>query len=72
MIGGLTVNTFEQMESGIPFLKDIPVLGALFRGKSKILVEKQLLIFITPTLVDAESAVEQEPVQTRHDYKEQA
>ncbi len=72
MIGGLTVNVFEQLESGIPFLKDIPVLGALFRGKSKILMEKQLLIFITPTLVDAESAAEQEVAQTGPDHNEQA
>jgi type IV pilus assembly protein PilQ len=51
MIGGLMVNAHEQVESGIPILKDIPFLGALFRGKSKVMVEKQLLIFITPTLV---------------------
>jgi type II secretory pathway component GspD/PulD (secretin) len=53
MIGGLMVNTYEQAESGIPFLKDIPVLGWLFRGRSKVLVDKQLLIFITPTLIDS-------------------
>lgn len=62
MIGGLMVNTYEQAESGIPFLKDIPGIGVLFRGRSKVVADKQLLIFITPTLIDCSSAVEpQEP-----------
>ena len=58
MIGGLMVNTYEQVESGIPFLKDIPLLGLLFKGHSKAIIDKQLLIFITPTIVDSGSAVE--------------
>lgn len=55
MIGGLMVNSFEQVESGIPILKDIPGIGALFRGRSKAIVDKQLLIFITPTLITENS-----------------
>lgn len=58
MIGGLMVNSYEQVESGIPFLKDIPLLGLLFKGRSKVMIDKQLLIFITPTIVDSGSAVE--------------
>jgi type IV pilus assembly protein PilQ len=51
LIGGLIVNTKESVKSGIPVLQDIPLLGQLFRGSRKVLVDKQLLIFITPTLV---------------------
>lgn len=58
MIGGLMVNSYEQVESGIPFLKDIPGIGALFRGRSKAMVDKQLLIFITPTLITENSISE--------------
>ncbi|MBM3887468.1 type II and III secretion system protein, partial [Candidatus Dependentiae bacterium] len=53
---GLMVNTYEHIESGIPFLKDIPILGLLFKGRSRVAVDKQLLIFITPTLVDTNDA----------------
>ncbi len=51
MIGGLMVNTTRHVRNGIPFLQDIPVLGWLFGYKQKVVVEEQLMIFITPTLV---------------------
>lgn len=51
LISGLLINMQENTESGIPYLKDIPLLGWLFKGSSKMVVEKQLMIFITPTLV---------------------
>jgi type II secretory pathway component HofQ len=36
----------------VPYLQDIPVLGWLFQGSEKRIVDRQLLVFITPTLVD--------------------
>jgi type II secretory pathway component GspD/PulD (secretin) len=51
MIGGLIINSQEHVQTGIPFLQDIPVLGLLFSGRRKAIVEKQLLIFVTPTIV---------------------
>lgn len=50
MIGGLIISTQERVQTGIPFLQDIPILGLLFQGRRKAVIEKQLLIFITPTI----------------------
>ncbi len=51
LIGGLITNSKETSESGVPILQEIPVVGWFFKGKRKMLVDKQILIFITPTVV---------------------
>jgi len=51
LIGGLITKGEEDVRTGIPFLQEIPILGFFFRGKRKKKVDKQLLIFITPTLI---------------------
>ncbi len=51
MISGLMENTKKNVHTGVPWIQEIPVIGWLFKGKQKKLVDKQLLIFITPTLV---------------------
>jgi len=50
MIGGLIINTEERIQTGVPILQDIPILGFLFKARRKAVVEKQLMIFITPTI----------------------
>jgi type IV pilus assembly protein PilQ len=50
MIGGLIINTEEKIQTGVPFLQDIPILGFLFKARRKAVLEKQLMIFITPTI----------------------
>jgi general secretion pathway protein D len=51
VIGGLMSDDIQDSKSGVPFLRDIPVLGALF-GVSKNSFEKRnLLIFITPHII---------------------
>ncbi len=50
MIGGLIINEEFHEKNGVPFLQDIPGLGLLFSWKHKKIEERQLLIFITPTL----------------------
>ncbi len=53
LIGGLITNSLTKEQTGIPMLQDIPVLGWLFKGTRRQKTDEQLLIFITPTLVDA-------------------
>lgn len=50
-IGGLMSDDVSQAENGIPFLKDIPVLGYLFKVSSEDHRRTNLLIFITPHVV---------------------
>jgi len=55
VISGLTKHILQDSDSGIPWLKDIPVLGWLFKGTSTGQSMEEVLIFITPTIL---------PVQT--------
>ncbi|HXT00312.1 MAG TPA: secretin N-terminal domain-containing protein [Elusimicrobiota bacterium] len=50
VIGGLIKDTLVDTDSGIPILKDIPLLGWFFKNKTKNKDRTELLIFITPEL----------------------
>jgi type IV pilus assembly protein PilQ len=52
VIGGLTVTEVTRNRVGIPFLMDIPVLGVLFRRSSDREVKRDLLIMVTPHIVE--------------------
>jgi type IV pilus assembly protein PilQ len=51
VIGGLTVQDYSTLRTGIPILKDIPVLGNLFRTERRRTEKRDLLIFVTPYIV---------------------
>jgi general secretion pathway protein D len=51
VIGGLMSDDISQSEGGIPFFADIPVLGHLFRSTSEAHRRTNLLIFITPRII---------------------
>lgn len=51
IIGGLMSDDVLQTERGIPVLKDIPVLGALFKLSRENRNRNNLLIFITPRII---------------------
>jgi type IV pilus assembly protein PilQ len=54
VIGGLTTQVEENLKTGLPILKDIPLLGALFSYTRKSISSKDLVIFVTPTIVEGE------------------
>lgn len=51
-IGGLISSETTRDITKIPLLADLPILGALFKSTSFNRQETELLIFITPTVVD--------------------
>jgi general secretion pathway protein D len=51
VIGGLIGESRSNIESGVPLLKDIPLLGALFKTKSVDHQRTELAIFLTPYVV---------------------
>jgi len=53
VIGGLTKEVSRDTESGIPFLRSIPLLGYLFKGRGTGSTMEDLLIFITPHILSA-------------------
>ena len=50
-IAGLLMDTSKQAISGLPFLSEIPILGALFRSSSFQRDETELVILVTPFVV---------------------
>jgi len=57
VIGGLTTQDVIETHKGVPVLKDIPVVGYLFGYKKKKVENRDLVIFVTPTIVDENLAV---------------
>lgn len=51
-IGGLIANDITRDVTKIPLLGDLPVIGQLFRSTSFVKGETELLILVTPTIVD--------------------
>jgi type IV pilus assembly protein PilQ len=51
VIGGLIRTNDSQVRRGIPILKDIPLLGILFRSDNTIKQNRELIIFVTPRLL---------------------
>jgi type IV pilus assembly protein PilQ len=54
VIGGVVKTTQSHDVDGVPFLTGIPVLGYLFGSKSKSDDRNELLIFLTPSIVQLE------------------
>lgn len=56
LLGGLTVNAAFDSESKIPLLGDIPVLGELFKSRSRSRRQTERLFLITPRIIRLDRA----------------
>jgi type IV pilus assembly protein PilQ len=56
VIGGLGKETDSKDRSGTPGLLDVPVLGWLFKKEGKSNEKEELLIFITPTILNPQAS----------------
>jgi type II secretory pathway component GspD/PulD (secretin) len=54
VLGGLISTTDNRTETGIPYLKDIPYAGALFRYRTRQMSRQEVLIIMTPHIVRSE------------------
>jgi type II secretory pathway component HofQ len=61
VIGGLNSKNETNDENRVPILSDIPILGKLFRGRSRSVTDSQLLIFLTPQIVGDRAATSETP-----------
>ena len=56
VIGGLSKTTEEDIDSGIPYLREIPWIGQkLFGWKSRGKVQKEILVFVTIGIADPQN-----------------
>ena len=56
VLGGLVQDKSSHTQHKLPYIADIPVIGFFFKGKSREVKQSSLLIFVTPTIVDATGA----------------
>ncbi len=52
VIGGLISSQVQSTKDKVPVLGDIPLMGRLFQSQSKTTQRKNLMIFVTATIVD--------------------
>jgi type IV pilus assembly protein PilQ len=53
VIGGLIRTNESSTRRGVPVLKDIPLVGMLFRSQSNTYENRELIIFVTPRLLES-------------------
>lgn len=52
VIGGIIENVVQKNENRVPGLWRLPIIGYLFKGKKDEIQKKELLIFITPHVIE--------------------
>ena len=50
-MGGFIRKNDSSSITKVPILGDLPIVGSLFRGVSKTTEDRELLIFVTPTII---------------------
>lgn len=53
VLGGVFRNTLSNAENKVPFLGDLPYVGNLFKRKVRSNNKQELLIFVTPKLINS-------------------
>ena len=51
LLGGLTLAGEKEIESGVPVLSKIPLIGRLFSSKSEVKDKQILMILVKPTII---------------------
>ncbi|MEE2961457.1 MAG: type IV pilus secretin PilQ [Myxococcota bacterium] len=59
VIGGIYTRSNSETYAGVPFFSDIPIIGWLFKKRSQQDKRSELLIFITPRIVNREESLMQ-------------
>ncbi len=52
LLGGILFQKDSKVEAKLPLLGDLPLIGGLFRHSSVIQTNSELLVFITPHVID--------------------
>jgi type IV pilus assembly protein PilQ len=62
VIAGLTSNETVETDEGIPVLKDIPLIGNLFKRSSKSNDKNDLIVFVTPHIINKKVEAISDPI----------
>ena len=61
MLGGIIFQSDTQINTKTPILSDIPLLGRLFSHEENEQTDNELLVFITPTVIDNGTELRNDP-----------
>ena len=53
VLGGMLAETVTTIKDQVPMLGDLPLVGRFFRSESKNAQKRNLLVFITPIIIDS-------------------
>ena len=53
LLGGLISENYSTGNSGFPYLKDVPLLGNLFKTESRGVDRTELIVLLTPYIIDS-------------------
>ncbi|VXC58039.1 General secretion pathway protein D [Burkholderia sp. 8Y] len=67
VLGGLMQDQYNNNNSKIPLLGDIPFIGSLFRSESKTRTKTNLMVFLRPVIV-RDQATASQIANTRYEY----
>jgi len=70
VLGGLMQDQYNNNNSKIPLLGDIPFIGSLFRSEGKTRTKTNLMVFLRPVIV-RDQATATQIANTRYDYLRQ-
>ena len=68
LLGGLIARDESKSDAGVPYLKDIPGLGALFRSNNFTSKQTELLVMITPYVVNDDYEAEELTQAIQHTF----
>jgi len=60
VIGGVYQSDTSQTENGIPLLRSLPVIGWLFKNQATSKEKTELLVFLTPRILNAETSIQKD------------
>ncbi|HIO05759.1 TPA: hypothetical protein EYN09_02370, partial [Candidatus Poribacteria bacterium] len=67
VVGGMIKSKQTEVENKVPFLGDIPLIGGLFRSTETIVENSEIVILITPHIVDMQNADDIEKLKQKAD-----
>lgn len=65
VLGGLAQNSINKTTTRIPILGDIPLLGRLFRSESDEKTRTEIIVFLTPRVIDTPDQMEDDARNVR-------
>jgi hypothetical protein len=68
--GGLIADDVTEADEGVPYLKDVPVLGHAFKSNSTARQQKNLLIFLTPRIIKDQFDARDATIESREQMED--